>query len=453
MFSPTTVKNAVGTDLPISNEMMAALELWRRMYINDAPWLNEDVRSLNLPAAVASELARLVTLEMQSEVTGGARADYLSEQYQRLLDNIQPHVERACALGGMAFKPYLDAAGGIVVDCTPADRFYPLKFDSSRNVTAGVFVDRCTKGKQYYTRFEIHEMDGDNCVIRNKAYASNNVETLGAPCALDALDAWAELQPETIIENAKRPLFGYFRVPLANNIDPESPLGVSVYARAVEQIRQADEQWARIQWEYKGSELAIDISDQAFQIDPKTGLPKIPQHQKRLFRPQRLGGVTDKPLYAPYSPAIRDVSQFNGLNRMLQRVEFNAGLAYGTLSDPQTVEKTAEEIKSSKQRSYSTVKALQTSLQAALTDLVYAMDVWSTIGGTAPAGEYEVTFVWDDSIVTDTDKEFAQRMQMVSAGILRPDELRQWYLGESEEEAKRNVPERDAGLSGLFGES
>ena len=79
------------------------------------------------------------------------------------------------------------------------------------------------------------------------------------------------------------------------------------------------------------------------------------------------------------------------------------------------------------------------------------MDVWTTIGGLAPAGEYEMTFVWDDSIVTDTDKEFAQRLQMVSAGVMRADELRQWYLGESEEEAKKNVPEQDAGLSGLFG--
>lgn len=451
MFSPATVKSAVGMDLPVSNEMMTALELWRRMYINDAPWLNADVRSLNLPAAVASEMARLVTLEMQSEVAGGARAKYLGEQYDRLLTSIQPYVERACALGGMAFKPYLDAGGGISVDCTPADRFFPLRFDSSRNVTAGVFVDRCARGRQYYTRFEVHEMDGSNCIIHNKAYVSNSEENLGMPCALSALDVWAELQPETTIENVERPLFGYFRVPLANNVDPESPLGVSVYARAVEQIRQTDEQWARIQWEYEGSELAIDISDQAFQMDPKSGKPKVPKHQQRLFRPQRLGGVTDKPLYEVYSPTIRDSAQFNGLNRMLQRVEFNTGLAYGTLSDPQTVEKTAEEIKASKQRSYSTVRAMQTALQSALTDLVYAMDVWTTIGGLAPAGEYEVTFVWDDSIVTDTDKEFAQRLQMVGAGAMRADELRQWYLGESEEEAKKNVPEQDAGLSGLFG--
>ena len=51
----------------------------------------------------------------------------------------------------------------------------------------------------------------------------------------------------------------------------------------------------------------------------------------------------------------------NGYNRIVQKIEFNCGLAYGTLSDPQVVDKTAEEIISSKQRSYATVKAIQNS--------------------------------------------------------------------------------------------
>ena len=61
-----------------------------------------------------------------------------------------------------------------------------------------------------------------------------------------------------------------------------------------------------------------------------------------------------------------------GYNKIIQKVEFNSGLAYGTLSDPQVVDKTAEEIKMSKQRSYSTVKAIQNKLGDALRVLVNA---------------------------------------------------------------------------------
>ena len=73
---------------------------------------------------------------------------------------------------------------------------------------------------------------------------------------------------------------------------------------------------------------------------------------------------------------------FNGFNNQLKLVEFNCNLAYGTLSDPQSVDKTATEIKTSKQRSYVMVSDTQMALQDALEDLVYAMSFWSALYGS-----------------------------------------------------------------------
>ena len=84
-------------------------------------------------------------------------------------------------------------------------------------------------------------------------------------------------------------------------------------------------------------------------------------------------------LYQIFSPQIRDQSLVNGLNRIFQRIEFNCNLAYGTISDPQVVDKTAEEIKASKQRSYASVLDIQKALEGALEDLIYAMDVMCSI--------------------------------------------------------------------------
>lgn len=91
---------------------------------------------------------------------------------------------------------------------------------------------------------------------------------------------------------------------------------------------------------------------------------------------------------------------------MLKRVEFQCGLAYGTLSDPQNVDKTAEEIRSSKQRSYTTVKDLQRALGNALTDLVYSISKlldaqWNSGTAVSPPGDCNVTFDFDDSIISD----------------------------------------------------
>ena len=60
-------------DSIISTEMSNAIELWMNMYKNEVSWRQDDKKSLGLPAAIASELARLVTLEMQVNIIGPAK--------------------------------------------------------------------------------------------------------------------------------------------------------------------------------------------------------------------------------------------------------------------------------------------------------------------------------------------------------------------------------------------
>ena len=86
-------------DTSISSSMESAITRWTKLYNNRADWLTDKVKSLSLPAAIASEFARLVTLEMKTEITGSKRADYLNEQYQRVIEGIRPNVEYACAKG------------------------------------------------------------------------------------------------------------------------------------------------------------------------------------------------------------------------------------------------------------------------------------------------------------------------------------------------------------------
>lgn len=439
VFGKDTVKQAAGVEVQISSRMAAAIELWENMYLNTPPWASDTVAPIGLPAAIASEFARLITVEMKAAIEGSPRAKWIDEQFSAETQDLQSQVEQGLALGGMAFKPYITGTKMLAVDFTPADRFLPTAY-SGRHITGAVFVDRQTSGKWYYTRFEHHDLVGTTYTVRNVAYMSTDAKMLGVQVPLGQVNAWAGLQEEITLGGIARPLFGYFRVPAANNIDRGSPLGTSVYARSVPLIQQADEQWARILWELEGTELAIDISDRAFKLDEKTGDPIVPHKQARLFRPAALGDM-EKPLYQVFSPAIRTSPYFDAFNGILRRIEFNCNLAYGTISDPQNVDKTAEEIRSSKQRSYSAVSSMQRALQSALDGLVYAMDAWATIGGLAPAGAYKTAFEWGDGINDDPEKEFAQRMQLVAAGVDRPDEMRQWFHGETPEEAIKNLPQ------------
>lgn len=431
------------TDIKINSDMLAALEKWQDMYCNKPPWMNRDVKPTNLPASVTEELARLILLEAEITVSGSARADWINENITNFIDTLQAQIEEGLALGGMAFKPYPLADGTIGIDTAPIGRFYPSAYDSNGNLMGGVFIDRYTNGRTWYTRFENHELKDSMYTITNVVYQSHNQYELGVQTTLQAADKWQNLGESVTIGNVKKVLFGFFKVPSKNKIDQDSPLAPSVFAGAETFFQDADEQWSRIMWEYKGSELAIDISDRAFppaiDSDGKKRV-ELPKGNSRLYRALNIGDV-EKPLYEVFSPQIRDTSLFAGFNRILQRIEFACGLAYGTLSDPQMVEKTAEEIKSSKQRSYARVSNLQKSLQTALNDLIYAIDVWADAYQLAPVGDYEVSYNWDDSIITDTDKEFSQRLQLVSANILGRDELRAWYLNQPLEQAREELPD------------
>ena len=439
MLGREKIKDAIGVEVAVSDKMANEIDLWAKMYKNEPPWKEKNIKLCGLPAAIAGEFARLVTLELKTEVTGN---DFINEEYQAVVSDIRKYTEYACAKGGLAMKPYA-SEGHIEVDMVQADRFFPTKFNSRGEVTAAVFAERLTVGKKVYTRLEYHQHEGTMYHINNKAFVKqdlDNVEVLGKEVPLTAVPEWANLQEEVTLKNVKMPLFAYFKIPNANNVDDTSPLGVSVYSRAINDIKEADNQWTRLLWEFEGSELAIDADITLFKKDDK-GNYEFPKGKDRLFRMMDLDDNAEK--YKVFAPAIRDENLINGFNAILRRIEFNVGLAYGTLSDPNTVDKTAEEIKASKQRSYSTVSDIQKSLQTALEQLVYAMDVMAQLSGLSGRKKYEMSFDWDDSIVIDKEQELASMQQDAVAGFIRKELYVAAKYGVSEEEALKMMPQQD----------
>lgn len=441
MLGKENIRDAIGVDVAVSDKMAREIDLWSKMYKNKPPWKRKDLKLCGLPAAIAGEFARLVTLELKTEITGNK---FLNDEYQTVIDNIRTYTEYACAKGGLAMKPYV-SDGHIEVDMVQADRFFPVKFNSRGEVIAAVFMETVTIGKQVYTRLEYHRHDEKTATyyIINKAFVRqdlDNVEVLGKEVPLSAVPEWADLEETVTIINVKKPLFAYFKIPNANNVDDSSPLGVSVYSRAVDDIKEADYQWTRILWEFEGSELAIDGDVSLFKRK-ENGEFDLPKGKERLFR--MMDFDDDKEQYKVFAPPIRDKSLINGFNAILRRVEFNSGLAYGTLSDLNTVDKTAEEIKTSKQRSYSTVSDIQKALQKALEQLIYAMDVIAQLSNLNGGKKYEVSFDWDDSIVIDKEQELQSMQQDATAGLIRKEIYIAAKYGVSEEEALKMMPAQD----------
>ena len=424
VFDKGTIKNAIREDIAMSDNMSQAIHMWSEMYVGR--------NGLQLPSAIAGEMARLISIEMKSKISGSTRADFMNKKYSEIIEDIRIPLEYGCAKGGLVLKPYVKG-NEIAVDYIQVDAFFPLQFNNSGQITAAVFVERITKGATYYTRLERHELKGTTYTIKNTAYMSLSSSTLGNTISLESVEEWKDLQEEMSISNVQKPLFGYFKPAVANTIEPASPLGVSVYSKAIELIDEANKQFERFCWEFESGERALFANSMAFKLD-KNGKLQLPD--KRLYRTL---DVEDVDFFKEWSPDFRDASLAKGLDRIFRQIEFNCGLAYGTLSDVQDNDKTAEEIKASKQRSYATVSDNQKALQNALTDLVYAMDVWCTLYNLAPMGTYDISFEFDDSIVADRKAEFTEKQALVSAGIMAKWEFRMWYFGEDEETAKANI--------------
>ena len=153
MLGPKTVEDILHVKPNISADMTNAIQLWSKMYENDAPWLKEPKRddpvrvvSLGLPALIASEKARMATLEMEAEINAPMeeieednpdyippgidengnptlgqgtmkikksvpkgnteRADFLADQFKKCKRQIRRKLEYGIAKGGFVIKPY-----------------------------------------------------------------------------------------------------------------------------------------------------------------------------------------------------------------------------------------------------------------------------------------------------------------------------------------------------------
>ena len=216
-------------------------------------------------------------------------------------------------------------------------------------------------------------------------------------------------------------------------------MGASVFAKAKDTIRRADEQYSRILWEYEGSELAIDVDPTALRPRADGKGMEMPKLNERLFRAVDVQSDANRDLYQVFSPAIRDGSLFNGLNQLLIRVEDLCGLSRGTLSDANIDARTATELKIVRQRSYATIADNQKALENCLRNVIRAMDKYATAYNLAPMGDYDVSFEWDDSIITDAEVQLQERLTLMNADIISKAELRQWYLGETKAQAEAAI--------------
>lgn len=464
----------------ISEDMMNAIELWEQMYKDKSPWLSDTngVYSLGIAPMLTSSIATNILNEFKSEIIEPgqdlkevdeskideitSRATFLNETYHRnLLTTLCDNLEHALALGGMVIKPYISNNKVYYNYCMQGE-FVPLSFTDDGLIDDIAFYDDFIDGSKRYRRVERHIFNENEKLytVYNTAYVAdiNDIREkgieLGNEIELSKIPRWAGIEPETIIQDVEKPLYGYYRVAKANNVDSSSPLGISIFSRAVSMIKRTDIQFSRLDWEYEGGQMAVDVDISAIRQDT-SGNVVVDQTRNRLYRKIDVGSDDT---YNVFAPTLRDSQYTDGLNSYLMRIEDICEISRGTISQVQTEARTATELRILQQRTYNTITRNQKALEKCLDDVIYATNVLVELYGIAPSGEYVATHEWSDSVLVDTDAEINQKLLLVNAGILGKAEVRGWYTGEDIKTAQVRIDEikeqdSDNLVNDLFGSS
>lgn len=416
---------------------------------------------LNLSKAVCSELAGMVWTD-QTEVTVSTAGVELAENEEDPLQKfvrksaleknnfgvkMGETIEQAAALGGAALKVWRDVrhdgegrevegSERLKIGYCMADQFIPTAWDNAE-INEAVFISRQAKGGYYYTRLEWHKWDGVTYTITNELYRADQYRT-GSREPQDILGMrvpLAEIYPfldETAtVDGIENTLFSYFRTPTANNIDDNSPLGVSIYANAMETLHALDICFDSFVREFRLGKKRIIVPARMIKtvIDPVSG------------EPRRYFDATDETYEAlstddPDSLKIQDNSielrvdeHVSAMNAFLNIFCLQVGLSSGTFSfDAKSGLKTATEVVSENSKTYKTVKNFQNMIRPAVVRLVeniitvaalYDMKTedGQSVRELAERG-YTVNVAMDDGITQDRQTNINEGMALVGAGLL-----------------------------------
>lgn len=441
MFRTKDAKKAFNIDPILSARMEYAIADWGRIVSGKPVWLSkeDDVRTINFAKFLCSDTAKKICLDIDVNVDGSARAEYLEEVVNTVKKVLRDKVEDACCLGGIMLKPN-GAPGQACVDYITPDNFLVTATNSNGDILGCVFFDYSSKGDTSYVRLEYQRFEGDKYLISNKAYQLTAKGGVHHEIALSSVDAWADIEPEASIDNIDKTLFAYFKMPYNNVIDPTSGLGVPVFYNAINELRDLDIAWSRKGDEVEDSKhmLIVGASAQRSSKQQKITLP-------RFVKALDLGGSgsLDEPVHEHVATMLTS-SRIEDINSILSMISTKAGFSQGAFTlDRKTGMVTATQVESDDRETIETIKEMRDNLKDALEHLVYAVSKYADLYDYAPVGEYEVSFSFGD-LTYSYDEDRARHWQYVQAGKYP---LYRYYMkfeGMSEEEAKTLVDEAKA---------
>ena len=404
-----------------SRKMKTAIEEWFRLYYEEEATKESDSCQRIAPTIV-SKLTKTCFGEYQA-----SSKDEFAQSVLKSLGDCKREAMQMLLVGGETFVKPVPDAGKLIFRLVRRDQVLIFGRDADgAPCDIGTF-ERSTLGSKYYTLLERRSigMDG-RLTIRNKLYCSHMEGQLGQPVPLGTLERYAALLPEYTYP---APMGGlglvHMQVPIENVVDGSQD-GVSVYAAAVGLIRNINRNEAQINGEFERGESRIVVS---------SAMTGVGSDGKRKLVDNVFIGVDGDPEdigVTIFSPDLR-IQQFHERKReYLRNVESVIGIKRGLLSEVEAQERTAKEVTSSEGDYNLTIIDLQEVWTKAVKDTVKlcgSLGQLYKIPGAHDVPEDAVSLDWGNGILYDEDKTWADYLDMVARGLIKPEIALGWRFG------------------------
>ncbi len=443
-------------DIYMNEEMYDLIDTYKNLYRGyHKPWHHieyetidgtktRNMDTMNMAKTSAAEMASLVYNE-KCEISIGDDENEAAEFIRDVLKKnkfdkkFQDFLEYSFAMGGMVIKPYAEN-GEIKLSFVTADCFIPIAW-SNETITEGVFLNETQKGQKKYTLLEWHTWEKDIYTVTNELYESESGQDLGRKIPLET--EYPGLEPVLGMPNIDKTLFTYFKPNTANNIDIQSPLGIPIYANALDTMRSIDTAFDSFHREFRLGKKRIIVPESMVKVVyDQNGMPqRYFDASDETYESFNTGNMDDAKIH-DISVELRVDEHIAAINALLNLYAMQTGFSSGTFTFDGQSMKTATEVVSEQSKTFKSKQSHEVIIESGLIDLIESIlalaDTYSIYKNKE---EFEISVAFDDSIAEDKEAEINKQVTLVLNELQSRKRAIKKIFGVSDEEAELIVAE------------
>lgn len=359
-------------------------------------------------------------------------------------------IELACGLGTAAMTEYKDSLGRTRIEyINDPSVIIPYAYDNF-NITGFIVFDHwqeIEKNKPvYYTHLTYHEFKlekNENDELKqvyrkyNELYKSKDKSQLGKE--INFSEKFPEVE-QLLQYDTDTPHFQIIKPPLANNLDINSPMGISIFANSIDKLKAIDNKYDSFDKEFVDGRRRILVDKTALKGTPQVNEDGSISQQLYFDKNDRtyvaMNGMKDQPV-KDISFDLRYQEHIDSINAELNWFSGDLGFGEDWYKFDGQGRATATEIISQNDDAFRTKQTFEVVLKDVIIDLVKAVCYLENID----IKENEIQIDFDYSRFENQTATQQRLEREVNMGITSKVEYREKVYGEEEEVARKKIEE------------